>query len=80
MRIVDPQTDPINMIEAVRNKNNILWMDIMRIAMNHAPEETKKVLQKIRSNDLLISQFIEELANEDIQEDDKSKRSPLYRR
>ena len=32
----------INKIQLLRKKNNINWMDILRLAMKHAPDETKK--------------------------------------
>ena len=34
----------INKIETNRKKNNLNWMNILRIAMEHAPEKTKKLL------------------------------------
>ena len=67
MRIVDPQTDPVNIIEAIRSKNNGLWMNILRIALKHAPAETQKILREVRTNDLMVSEFIAELINEDIE-------------
>ena len=37
----------IDQIEKVRSKNNINWMDIIRLAVNHAPNETLKVIKKL---------------------------------
>jgi len=45
----------INQIQLLRKKNNINWMDILRLAMKHAPHETKKILQNINSFDKKIS-------------------------
>ena len=45
----------IKKIENLRKKNNINWMDILRLAMKHAPDETKKILKNINSYDKKIS-------------------------
>ena len=52
----------IDAIEKVRTKNNINWMDIMRIAFKYSPEEAKKVLKKINSNDAKISNLLKKLS------------------
>ena len=52
----------IDKIEKVRSKNNINWMDIMRIAFKYSPEEAKKVLKKINTNDTKISNLLKELS------------------
>lgn len=51
-------------IQKVREKNNKLWMQILRIATKTQPEETKLVMKKIRKNDIKISELTGELANE----------------
>lgn len=45
----------INKIQLLRKKNNLNWMNILRLAMKHAPEETKKILKKINTFDKKIS-------------------------
>jgi len=45
----------INKIQLLRKKNNINWMDILRLAMKHAPNETKKILENINNYDKKIS-------------------------
>jgi hypothetical protein len=45
----------INKIEKARSKNNINWMDILRLALNHAPDETIKLMKKINEKDQKIS-------------------------
>ena len=47
----------IDKIEKTRTKNNINWMDILRIAIKNAPEETIKVLKKINVKDKKISRL-----------------------
>ena len=34
----------IDKIEKVRKKNNVNWMDILRLAFKHAPAEASKLL------------------------------------
>ena len=36
----------IDQIEEIRSKNNKNWMDILRVAFSHAPDETKKLIKK----------------------------------
>ena len=66
-----PEADPkkeeaqvVDDIEHMRRLNNRLWMQILRIALAAAPQETKAVLQDIKNNDRLISGLIEKLADE----------------
>ena len=47
----------IDQIQAIRSKNNKCWMDIIRVAMSHAPKETKALLREIQKNDLAISEL-----------------------
>ena len=51
----------INKIQKIRSKNNNNWMDLLRIAMKHAPNETKKILRKINSQDKKISSLLKKL-------------------
>ena len=53
----------IDKIEKTRTKNNINWMNILRIALKNAPEETIKVLQEINNKDKKISQLSRLLKN-----------------
>lgn len=56
------RTHAIGQIQKVRAKNNVLWMDILRIAMERAPEQTKAVLNAINANDQEISSLVASLA------------------
>ena len=38
----------IDEIEKIRTKNNVNWMDVLRLAFIHAPEEAKKLMKKIK--------------------------------
>ena len=39
------------------------WMDILRLAFTHAPEEAKQLMQKIDHEDNRISQLVKKLSN-----------------
>lgn len=51
----------IDRITAIRTRNNIQWMRVLEIALEHAPEETKQVLKDINDNDRAISELLRDL-------------------
>ena len=51
----------INEIENIRKKNNVNWMNILRISFKHSPDETAKVMAKIYSDDIRISKLVKKL-------------------
>tara|TARA_B100000287_G_scaffold299889_1_gene283035 strand:- start:3328 stop:3504 length:177 start_codon:yes stop_codon:yes gene_type:complete len=51
----------IDAIQEVRSKNNVNWMDILRLALKHAPEETKSLIKKINKSDNEISELLGKL-------------------
>tara|TARA_Y100000741_G_C18220877_1_gene545805 strand:- start:535 stop:741 length:207 start_codon:yes stop_codon:yes gene_type:complete len=52
----------INQIEKIRGKNNINWMNILRIAIKNSPEETKNLMLKINNQDNKISTLLKKLS------------------
>ena len=52
----------IDEVEKVRTKNNVNWMDVLRLAFIHAPEEAKKLMKKINEEDSRISELFEKLS------------------
>ena len=52
----------IDEIEKVRTSNNVNWMDILRLAFTHAPEEAKKLMKKIDHEDNRISNLVKKLS------------------
>ncbi len=54
----------INDVEKVRTKNNVNWMDILRLAFKHAPSDAKKLMKKINSHDTKISELLSELSED----------------
>lgn len=53
----------IDEVEKVRTKNNKNWMDILRVAFKHAPEEARPILAEINKSDGQISRLLDQLAN-----------------
>lgn len=51
----------INEIEKVRKKNNINWMNILRIAFKSSPYETSKVFKEIHLSDGKINKLTKKL-------------------
>jgi len=52
----------IDDIEKVRSKNNVNWMDILRLAFIHAPEDAKELMKKIDHEDTQISDLVKKLS------------------
>ena len=48
----------INKIEKIRSKNNINWMDVLRIALKNAPNETIKLIKVINQTDKKVSNLL----------------------
>ena len=53
----------IRKIEKKRKKNNINWMDILRLAFKTSPTEAKKIMVKIYQDDTKISKLIKKLSS-----------------
>jgi hypothetical protein len=56
--------DLIDEIEGIRRRNNVLWCQLLRIAFERAPTETKAIMKTININDRQISSLLERLTNE----------------
>lgn len=52
----------IDEIEKTRTKNNINWMDIIRLSMKKSPDETMKIMKKIDTEDSKISKLFKKLS------------------
>lgn len=64
-QIMNNRTDLeiIKDIEEVRAKNNVNWMDILRLAFTHSPKEAKILISKVNDHDNEISKLLKELSN-----------------
>jgi predicted transcriptional regulator len=52
----------INQIQKARTKNNVNWMNILKVAIKFAPIEAKKIIKEININDKKISQLVSKLS------------------
>lgn len=51
----------IDEIEKIRAKNNKQWMNLLRLAVKYAPEQSKKTINLINQNDKNISELLKKL-------------------
>lgn len=51
----------IDQIEAIRGKNNKNWMDLLRLAFKHAPDEAAEIMAGIYEQDAEISALVKQL-------------------
>tara|TARA_R110000765_G_scaffold410751_1_gene509531 strand:+ start:398 stop:586 length:189 start_codon:yes stop_codon:yes gene_type:complete len=52
----------IDEIESVRSKNNINWMDVLRLAFKHSPEDARDLVGRINREDKKISDLLGKLS------------------
>ena len=52
----------IDQIEKIRAKNNVNWMDILRLGFTYEPNEARKLISKVNESDMEISQLLKELS------------------
>ena len=51
----------INQIQKIRSKNNVNWMNILKLAFKLSPKEASKLMKKINYDDKKISNLLNEL-------------------
>ena len=51
----------ISKIEKIRSKNNVNWMNILRLAFKLDPESAKKIMKKINYDDKKIAKLLSSL-------------------
>ena len=51
----------INKIQKIRSKNNINWMDMLRLAFKHDPQNSSIIMSKIYLDDQKISKLVQKL-------------------
>jgi hypothetical protein len=52
----------INNIQKIRSKNNVNWMNLLKLAFKLDPNQAKKIMKKINYDDKKISQLLNKLA------------------
>lgn len=61
---IDYYLSIIDEIEKVRTRNNVNWMDILRLAFKHAPEEARELMRRVDSEDSTISSLLKKLTED----------------
>jgi ribosomal protein S18 acetylase RimI-like enzyme len=51
----------IDQIESIRGKNNVNWMDLLRLAYKKSPKESATIMSKIYRDDSKISKLVKKL-------------------
>ena len=57
----------VDRIQAIRAKNNVPWMNLMKVALKHAPAETRVILKEILTNDMMVCKQVRNLITGDNQ-------------
>ncbi len=52
----------IDQIQKIRSKNNVNWMNILKLAFKLDPKEASKIMKKINYDDKQISKLLKKLA------------------
>ena len=52
----------ISKIEKIRSKNNVNWMDVLRLAFKLDPVAASKIMKKINQDDKEIAKLLSKLA------------------
>ena len=52
----------INRIQKIRSKNNVNWMNILRLAFKHDAKNASKIMSKIYFDDQKISLLVKKLS------------------
>ena len=52
----------IKRIEKIRKKNNVNWMNLLRLAFKHSPKQAAKIMSKIYIDDNKVSKLVKKLS------------------
>ena len=58
---INKYLDIIDQIEKTRSKNNVNWMNILRIAIKNSPTKTINTMKRINAKDNKISNLFKKL-------------------
>lgn len=53
----------IKQIENIRKKNNVNWMNLLRLAFHESPKKTASIMAKIYKDDAKISHLVKKLTD-----------------
>ena len=52
----------ITQIQNIRKKNNVNWMDMLRLAFKHDPKTASKIMANIYTDDQRVSSLVDKLS------------------
>ena len=61
MSLYKKNLEIINKIQKIRSKNNVNWMNILRLAFKHDPHNASKIMSKINTDDKKINDLVKKL-------------------
>jgi len=64
INLTETHGNAIYEIEHIRTRNNSLWMELLKIALEYAPVKTKEVLKQINENDNAVSKLLKGLIDD----------------
>lgn len=53
----------LDQIEKIRAKNNVNWMNVLRLAFKLDPKQSSKIMKKINYDDKKISKLLNKLSH-----------------
>jgi len=53
----------INQIQKIRSKNNVNWMNLLKLAFRLDPKNASKIMKKINYDDKQISNLLKKLSS-----------------
>ncbi len=51
----------INKIQKIRSKNNLNWMNLLKLSFKHAPKNAAKIMSNVFNDDKKISSLVGQL-------------------
>ena len=57
-KIYNKSVKIVDKIQAIRSKNNVNWMNLLKLALRLNPKKTSEILSKIYADDKKISKLV----------------------
>ena len=62
-KIYNKSVKIVDKIQEIRSKNNVNWMNLLKLALRLDPKKTSEILSKIYADDQKISKLVSKLKN-----------------
>ena len=62
LKVIKHNLKIIKQVEKIRAKNNVNWMNILRLAFKLDPKEAAKIMKKINYDDKKISNLLNKIS------------------